>query len=145
MGLNRLRKQTRGLLLEALYEAQEGLCAHCGTAMYLPKRHQIIDNIMDYASIDHLWARRPEGSNPPGSDDITNKVAMHARCNSHKKSRPPNGCELIFHQLVLAKLEMVEAAAAIKNIPAARHAYTHGEPMKPTLGDIWPKMEGKAQ
>lgn len=130
--VHRFKNQTRRLLVEALYEAQGRLCASCGKPMYLQTRHAIIVNIMDYASIDHLYAR-----NIGGGDDVTNKVAMHVRCNSSKGNRLPTACELIFHQLVLEKLEMVEAASAIANIPAARHVY--GEPSTATLGDLWPK------
>lgn len=108
----------RKSVLETLYDIQEGVCASCGKGMYLPKRHPTIINEMLYASVDHLEARS-EG----GSDDITNKVAMHRSCNSAKMSRAPTGCERIFQALIHAYFEIVKAPK---------------EEAKATLADIWP-------
>ncbi len=119
-------------VLETLFDAQGGLCASCGLEMFLPMRHPAVENHKQFASIDHLWARRIGGS-----DDITNLVGMHAICNSSKQHRPPTGCELIFHALVLAKLDMVAAAIATLPPESPRRFSTGEQP--PTLADVWPK------
>lgn len=50
-------------------------------------------------SIDHVIARAAGGG-----DHIGNMLAMHRVCNSAKGDRPPNGCERIFHHMVLGRL-----------------------------------------
>lgn len=131
----RHENQTRRLRVEALFDAQGGLCASCGRRMLLrddPDSQGNSDGRL--VSEDHFISRKAGGGH-----DITNRVAMHRDCNSAKGNRPPTGCERIFHQLVLEKLEMVEAAAHIANIPAARRVFV-GEGRSPTLGDLWPKI-----
>jgi hypothetical protein len=113
--------------LERLYDAQGGLCASCGKPMYLPKRHPFVVNYMIYASQDHVVARKNGGTDCP-----RNRVAMHIACNSNKSDRAPNGCELIFHQLVLARLDLPEPNDTKQHI-------TNEAPGRATLGDIWPK------
>lgn len=109
--------------LELLYLAQNKLCASCGRPMYLPWLHPIIENDQYYASIDHLYARHIGGA-----DDLRNRVAMHRRCNSGKNHRPPTGCELIFHALVLERLE----------IPYHQWFDRRPGPVA-TLADVWPE------
>lgn len=108
-----------------LYDAQGGLCASCGTPMFLPKVHQGQDYLL-YASRDHLIPRKRGGSDCP-----RNAVAMHVKCNSSKSDRLPTGCELIFHALVLARL----------HLPPETDVTPHIEPIdarRATLGDVWP-------
>jgi hypothetical protein len=133
----RFENQTRRLRLEALFEAQNGFCASCGLTMLL-RDDPDADGNSDgrLISEDHLVARKSGGGH-----DITNRVAMHRYCNSVKGHRAPTGCERIFHLLVLTKLEMIEAAAHIGNVPMARKVF--GEESRATLGDLWPKMGGE--
>lgn len=127
--------------LEALYDAQHGFCASCGGKMFLQDRHPVIESPMLYASEDHLRARKTGGS-----DDVTNRVAMHIKCNSRKMHRAPTGCELIFHALVLARLDLEHAhqllAGKVMPGPAARPVNYGEPPRRATLGDLWPKMGG---
>lgn len=107
-----------------LIQAQDNLCACCGTLM---DRESEDDG--DWPSTDHVVPRKAGG----GDHDL-NKVAMHRRCNSGKNHRLPTGCELIFHHIVLAKLE-VEKEIQQKFITVKSGA---------TLSDIWPKEKVRA-
>lgn len=53
----------------------------------------------DSVSIDHVVSR-----NQGGDDAFTNKLAMHALCNSKKGNRPPTGCELLWLDMVHSQL-----------------------------------------
>jgi hypothetical protein len=109
-----------------LFDAQGGLCAACGEQMFLPKVHQIANYLL-YASRDHLVPRKRGGG-----DDPRNAVAMHVGCNSRKGDRPPTGCELIFHTLVLERLHLPPETDVDPHILV-------GEQPRATLADLWPK------
>jgi 5-methylcytosine-specific restriction endonuclease McrA len=105
--------------LALLHALQDGKCAHCGRHMWLWREHRgTVEDEGLYASTDHVVAR-----SVGGSDDIRNKLAMHRRCNSHKRERAPNGCERLWHLVVLEKL-------GLGPLPAERAGAT--------LADVWP-------
>jgi len=105
-----------GSLTKILFEAQNGICPACGMPL-VPLQDLCLDQ--DRLSVDHVHPR-----SAGGADHLGNMLAMHRRCNSAKGNRAPTGCELIWHALVLEKLEFW-----------TQPPDTSG----PTLGDIWPR------
>lgn len=85
-------------IIKALYEAQRGICPACGHKMP-PLGDPTWPQLMP--SVDHVTARAKGGG-----DHIGNMLAMHRGCNSAKGDRAPTGCELIWHHMVLARLEL---------------------------------------
>jgi hypothetical protein len=85
-------------LISALYDAQQGICPACGRKMP-PLGDPALPHLLP--SIDHVIARAKGGG-----DHIGNMIAMHRKCNSTKSDRMPTGCEIVWHHLVLARLEM---------------------------------------
>lgn len=90
-----------------LFRAQNGYCAGCGHR--LPPIGDLC-LIVNCPSIDHFIARARGGG-----DHIGNMLLMHSRCNSAKGDRDPTGCERIWHQVVLAALDMHPADIAWNN------------------------------
>lgn len=121
-GVNLPRRPSSRRFLDRLIEAQGNICAGCGRKMP-PKGDLCLDQ--DRASIDHVWPRNPE-SGAPGADSIENMLAMHVRCNGAKGNRPPHGCDLIWHDAVLARLGMNASDNPFVETPQA------------TLASIWP-------
>jgi len=67
-----------------------------------------------------------------GSNDIRNKVAMHAGCNNDKGDRLPNGCEIIWRHVTNKGLDLYyEDLVEATTDPPAR--FRRG-----TLADVWP-------
>jgi 5-methylcytosine-specific restriction endonuclease McrA len=91
----RQRQRVRKIVA-SLYEAQSGRCASCGGRMANPG--EPCEDAM-LPTIDHVWPRAKNGPDNGG-----NMLLMHRPCNSAKADRPPNGCELIMHDMVLARL-----------------------------------------
>ena len=88
-------------IVAMLYEAQGGKCGSCGGRMALPGEP------CDYwmlPTVDHVWPLARYGADHDG-----NKMLMHLPCNGAKADRPPNGCERLMHELVLARLGMCPA------------------------------------
>lgn len=83
-------------IVARLYEAQGGRCGSCFGRMANPGES------CDYTmlpTIDHVWPRARNGADHDG-----NKMLMHLLCNNAKADRPPNGCEIIMHDLVRSRL-----------------------------------------
>lgn len=97
-----------------LFEAQRGRCASCGERF--PPAGDLSETL-NHPSIDHIKAR-----SIGGIDDITNMVLMHVRCNSAKMHREPNGCERIYHDLVLTGLELHPTQRQWQNVPIPNNA-----------------------
>lgn len=112
------RGRYRRALLRQLYDAQGRVCPACGVRMP-PWGEPALQQ--DLPSLDHVVPRVRGGGNHAG-----NMLAMHVRCNSAKGDRLPTGCELIWHEMVLSKLEL------------SRADYIAEPYRAPMLGDLWP-------
>lgn len=91
---NSARERLRG----ALYRAQGGRCALCGSRL----RNMLA------VTLDHVVPRAR------GGGFHRNLLASHAQCNLIKADRPPTGCELIWLSVVneiVAAPERLEEAA----------------------------------
>lgn len=87
-----------------LFAAQRGICASCGITMLDPDRgaqHPL------GATTDHVVPKWAGGRN-----NFSNKVAMHRCCNHLKAGRMPNGCELVWREMIRAKVPQPERLAA---------------------------------
>ena len=83
-----------------LFDAQRGICASCGIPMLRPS--QVVKRWRLHPlgpTTDHVVPTRAGGP-----DNLTNKVAMHRACNTFKGGRMPNGCELVWLEVVRAKV-----------------------------------------
>lgn len=83
--------------MAAFEEAQGGVCGLCGERFVPPNReHEVRWGLR--RSFDHV---EPKGA---GGPDRGNLLLAHQGCNNKKGGRPPTGCELIWLQLVNARL-----------------------------------------
>lgn len=112
-------------LLSALVNAQDSICASCGSRMNPLARMPMADPLAN-PSIDHVTPRAKGGR-----DDRTNIVAMHIRCNTAKGDREPTGCEVIWREAVSAILGA--DYRSVQQILGAR-------PRGATLADLWPRQ-----
>jgi 5-methylcytosine-specific restriction endonuclease McrA len=78
-----------------LWRLQGQRCAACGGWL-----HPNISKGPQSPTIDEVIPRSKGGMRVLG-----NQVVMHKRCNEAKADRMPNGCELIWLELVGAKLK----------------------------------------
>ncbi|HEV8407333.1 MAG TPA: HNH endonuclease [Sphingomicrobium sp.] len=71
-----------------LHEAQNGRCPTCGYRIRNVAR----------ATLDHVRPRRY------GARNANNLLLLHERCNYAKGSRMPNGCELLWLDIVNVRM-----------------------------------------
>jgi hypothetical protein len=103
-----------------LAEAQDWFCPICGGNLRFGD-----------LSTDHVWSRRGLGRGLR-----QNHLAAHARCNNHKGSRRPTGCELVWLMVVNARLGQDRPPHPRDRPHRRRHK---GLPL-PTLGDLFPQV-----
>lgn len=114
-------------ILRMLFDAQDGVCAGCGHQMLHPGlRREPVSDPLAFPSVDHVTPR-----SKGGRDDRTNIVAMHLRCNNRKADRDPTGCEMIWREVVSARLGS-EYSFVLSLISTSVHKQA-------TLADIWPR------
>ncbi|WP_310533158.1 HNH endonuclease signature motif containing protein [Novosphingobium sp.] len=101
-------------MVRQLYDAQRGICASCGKKMP-PLGDLALLHLVP--SIDHVDPRSKGGGNHMG-----NMILMHAKCNSVKGDRPANGCERIYHDLVLSVIGMHPADRKWQDAPVPNPA-----------------------
>ncbi len=81
----------------ALRWAQNDVCAGCGG--FVPSHRRLKPYHPDYPTFDHVIAR-----NHGGGRTLDNGLLKHLRCNQTRGNRRPTGCDLIWHDLVQARL-----------------------------------------
>ncbi len=84
--------------LKTLHRAQNGICAGCGQEIGLER--DMSTNAPAYPTFDHVHPRRLGG---PRS--VSNGLLKHHGCNQRRGGRPPNGCDMIWHMGVQARLQ----------------------------------------
>lgn len=87
-------------MVEILDHAQRDRCAICGKAMLHGRGRR-------KRNLEHVWPKALGGLDEPG-----NLMAAHARCNTEKGDRPPNGCEII---MLLAVCEVLDIPLQLKS------------------------------
>lgn len=93
MGKKRAAGQAKRRMM--IWKMQNLRCAGCGQRAWphLPWKHP------KCITIDEVVPRAKGGLRAHG-----NQIVMHRDCNARKADRMPNGCELIWLELVNAKL-----------------------------------------
>lgn len=88
-------------LLQSLIDAQEGVCIGCGCSLSMENPHTgrvYFENHRLRPTFDHVVPRarttRHKG----------NLLAAHRQCNGDKADRDPTGCELIWLEVVNARI-----------------------------------------
>jgi 5-methylcytosine-specific restriction endonuclease McrA len=103
LGQSRMDVQLkRGWPLDRLRTAQRGICAGCGGQV--PRRKRRKHPHPEAPTFDHVVPRSQGGTRA-----LDNGLLKHNRCNSNRGSRPANGCDLIWHAVVLARLGFIQA------------------------------------
>lgn len=93
---NREYSWTKADVRILLWQAQEGACLSC---RYRLQNHLRYPRDGDRDTIDHVWPLTLGGRDAPG-----NLGLMHFKCNRAKDHRPPTKAELLFLELVNARL-----------------------------------------
>jgi 5-methylcytosine-specific restriction endonuclease McrA len=89
------RAQAR-TLIERIIEYQLGRCLLCGTGLDADQDFPAYDDRRP--SLDHVLPRSRGGAH------VGNRLAAHRKCNSDKSNRLPTGCELVWLEVVNARL-----------------------------------------
>lgn len=82
----------------ALWLAQDGYCAGCGNKVTLRRRKTPKNPLAP--TFDHFVPASQGGSKALG-----NGLLKHKQCNEARADRPPTGCDRIWRNIVLARLE----------------------------------------
>lgn len=86
--------------LAILWLAQDGICAGCGRPVRkrsaTPGQHS---DAPDDPTFDHVATAISGGSN-----GLRNGILKHRACNEARGSRPPTGCDHLWHEVVRVKL-----------------------------------------
>ena len=83
----------------ALRWAQADICAGCGA--FLPSGKRLPRHHPDTPTFDHVIARSDGGGRT-----LSNGLLKHQRCNQQRGNKPPTGCDLLWRDLVQARLSM---------------------------------------
>ena len=95
-GRSERRRQHKQLL--ALHTVQGGVCAGCGEPVSIAG--DVPANSPLQPSFDHY-----DPAYLGGPRTVRNGLLKHRHCNERRGAQLPNGCDMIWHWLVLAKLE----------------------------------------
>ena len=83
----------------ALRWAQADICAGCGA--FLPSGKRLPRHHLDTPTFDHVIARSDGGGRT-----LSNGLLKHQRCNQQRGNKPQTGCDLLWRDLVQARLSM---------------------------------------
>ena len=101
-----------------LHVAQDDTCAGCGQKFGLKIRAPYSPL---YPTLDHVQARAARGPNK-----IENLLLKHRRCNEARADAPPTGCDLLWQQVVIAKVEWSKMVLEIaETLPPLPYPDTH--------------------
>lgn len=97
------RKYRKPKKLQRLITAQEGRCITCfrGISLLDSKGRVRHMNSPARPSFDHVHCHARGGRR------AGNLLVAHKKCNQKKSDRPPTGCELVWLEVVNARLQMV--------------------------------------
>ncbi len=79
--------------------AQRGYCAGCGEM--LSRRFDKKPHHPEAATFDHV-----ELASLGGRKELANGLAKHRRCNERRGESPATGCDRIWHDVVLTRLNL---------------------------------------
>jgi len=82
--------------------AQRGYCAGCGEVFR--RRYAKRPNHAEAATFDHVTLARDGGRK-----ELANGLAKHRRCNERRGQSPATGCDRIWHDVVLTRLNLMQA------------------------------------
>ena len=99
------RKRQRLRQRRILHWAQRGRCAGCGGSIGEGAKGPRLGP--KFPTFDHLVLRSCGGMRT-----VANGLLKHRMCNEQRGTRPPSGCDLVWHIGVMARLRTDEAVNA---------------------------------
>ncbi|HEX7857493.1 MAG TPA: HNH endonuclease [Sphingobium sp.] len=108
----RKRRHRRRRKILRIWDLQGGWCSGCGGPV---PRQGLRPGDPDAPTFDHFIP-----ASQGGTLALTNGLLKHKRCNQARGSAAPNGCERVWREVVLAKLEnSVQPRASLRSLSAS--------------------------